>query len=90
MPRQKRIPMRTCVGCRTVRPKRDMIRIVRRPTGEIDLDETGKASGRGAYICPVVDCLDAAVKSKALQRSLEKDIPDEVWEELQSRLRGEG
>ena len=78
------------MGCRSVRPKREMIRIVLKPTGEIDLDETGKASGRGAYICPVVDCLDAAVKSKALQRSLQRDIPDEVWKELQSRLRGEG
>lgn len=81
--------MRTCVGCRTVRPKREMIRIVRGPDGEIDLDETGKASGRGAYICPLVDCLDAAVRSKALQRSLQRDIPDELWEKLQGRLRGE-
>ena len=66
----RRIPQRTCVGCRTVRPKRELIRVVRRPTGEIEVDFTGKVPGRGAYICPDVECLRAAVKGDALIETL--------------------
>jgi len=86
MPRQKRIPMRTCVGCRTVRPKRELIRVVRRPTGEIEVDFTGKVPGRGAYICPDVECLRAAVKGRRLDRALERTVDDDTLRILEEHL----
>ncbi|MGI6037692.1 MAG: RNase P modulator RnpM [Limnochordia bacterium] len=88
MPRPKRIPSRTCVGCRTVKAKKEMWRIVREPTGNISFDETGKRSGRGAYICPSPQCLAEALKSKALSRALQTEIPPEVIENLQAQLEG--
>jgi predicted RNA-binding protein YlxR (DUF448 family) len=74
--------MRTCVGCRTERTKRELVRVVRTPEGEVVLDVTGKRSGRGAYLCPQRECLAAARKSKSLERALEREIPAEVWEKL--------
>ena len=79
--------MRTCVGCRTTRPKRELIRIVRDPHGELHVDGTGKLSGRGAYICPAEECLDAAVKGKRLEKALERPIGAEVLEALKQRVR---
>ena len=79
---QKKIPQRQCMGCRERRPKRDMIRIVRTPEGVVSLDFGGKMNGRGAYICPETECLKKVQKSKALERSLEVPIPDEVFERL--------
>ncbi|MGE5507038.1 MAG: RNase P modulator RnpM [Chitinophagales bacterium] len=83
---QKRVPMRTCVGCRTERGKRELVRVVRTPEGEVVLDATGKRSGRGAYLCPRRECLAAARKSKSLERALEREIPAEVWEKLAQGL----
>ena len=71
---QKKIPMRQCVGCREMRPKRELVRVVKSPEGEITLDFKGKAPGRGAYVCPNVDCLKKARKAKALERALR--LPD--------------
>lgn len=79
---QKRVPVRTCVGCRTERGKRELVRVVRTPEGEVVLDATGKRSGRGAYLCPRRECLAAARKSKSLERALEREIPAEVWDKL--------
>lgn len=82
----RRIPQRTCVGCRTVRPKRELIRVVRRQTGEIEVDFTGKVPGRGAYICPDVECLRAAVKGRRLDRALERTVDDDTLRILEEHL----
>ena len=83
---QKKIPQRQCMGCRERKPKRDMIRIVRTPEGVVTLDFGGKMNGRGAYICPDSECLKKVQKSKALERSLEIPIPDEVFERLSKEM----
>ena len=82
----KKIPQRQCVGCRTMKNKKDLIRVVKSPEGEISLDFTGKKSGRGAYVCPSADCLARARKSKALERAFETAIPTEVYEALQAQM----
>jgi predicted RNA-binding protein YlxR (DUF448 family) len=86
MSKVKKVPMRTCVGCRTERTKKDLVRIVRTPEGEVVYDASGKRAGRGAYICPSPECLALAKKSKALERALEQTINDEVWAALQGTL----
>ena len=78
----KKIPMRQCLGCREMKPKPELLRVVRSPEGEISLDTRGKNPGRGAYICPNSECLRRAVKSRALDRALDTKIPDEVMERL--------
>ena len=83
---QKKIPQRQCMGCRERKPKRDMIRIVRTPEGVVTLDFGGKMNGRGAYICPQMECLKKVQKSKALERSLEVSIPDEVYDRLSKEM----
>ena len=83
---QKKIPQRQCMGCRERKPKKDMIRIVRGTDGIVRLDFGGKMNGRGAYICPNAECLRKVQKSKALDRSLEVTIPDEVYERLSKEM----
>ena len=83
---QKKIPQRQCMGCRERKPKREMIRIVRGTDGVVRLDFGGKMTGRGAYICPNPESLKKVQKSKALDRSLEVPIPDEVYERLQKEM----
>lgn len=78
----RKTPMRQCVGCREMKPKRDLIRVVRSPEGEISLDFKGKKPGRGAYVCHDSGCLARAKKSKALGRALEVEIPEEVYDRL--------
>ena len=78
----KKIPMRQCLGCREMKPKRELIRAVRSPEGEISLDFKGKSPGRGAYLCPSADCLKRAVKSKALPRAFGTEIPQSVMDLL--------
>lgn len=78
----KKIPQRTCIGCRQSKNKKDLIRIVKNNTGEIFIDLTGKANGRGAYICNNVKCLEDAVKSKRLEKNFETKINDEIYESL--------
>ena len=87
---QKKIPMRQCLGCREQKPKKELIRVVRSPEGEISLDFRGKLSGRGAYVCPDSDCLKKAVKAHALERALSCPIPAEVYQMLSEQMeRGE-
>ena len=86
---QKKIPMRQCLGCREMKPKATLIRVVRSPEGEISLDGRGKASGRGAYVCKDSGCLKEARKSKALERSLETQIPDEIYDRLEQEMEAE-
>ena len=83
---QKKIPMRQCLGCREMKPKRELIRVVRSPSGEITLDFKGKAQGRGAYLCPQAECLKKAARSRALERSLETAIPDEIYAQLSKQM----
>ena len=83
---QKKIPMRQCMGCRERRAKRELIRVVRCTDGSVSLDFSGKLNGRGAYICPNLECLKKARKSKALDRSLEVTIPEEVYDRLQKEM----
>ena len=78
----KKIPMRMCVGCREMKEKRELIRIVRTPEGETVIDVTGKRSGRGAYVCRDASCLKKAIRSKALERSLGVPVPPELLEQL--------
>lgn len=82
----RKVPERTCVGCRTVRPKRELIRVVRRPDGEVTIDTGGKVPGRGAYLCPDEACFEQAVKRKALERALQIPIDAEVLESLRLRI----
>jgi len=82
----RKIPQRQCVGCRTMREKRELIRVVRSPEGEISLDFKGKKPGRGAYVCPDAACLARARKSRALERAFETAIPPEVYEALEKEM----
>ena len=86
---QKKIPMRQCLGCREMKPKATLIRVVRSPEGDISLDGRGKASGRGAYVCKDSGCLKKARKSKALERSLDTQIPDEIYDRLEQEMEAE-
>ena len=83
---QKKIPQRQCMGCRERKNKRDMIRVVRAPSGTVSLDFSGKAQGRGAYICPDPECLKKALRSKSLDRALEVTIPEEVYDRLAKEM----
>ncbi len=86
MARTRKIPLRMCVGCREMKNKKELLRIVRTPEGSVEIDKSGKKSGRGAYICPQLDCLQQALKSKSLQKALEHDIPDEVIDILKQQI----
>ena len=78
----KKIPTRTCLGCMNISPKKDLIRIVKQNDGTIFVDKTGKASGRGAYICNNIECLEKAIKSKRLEKKFETSIDKEIYENL--------
>ena len=82
----KKIPLRQCLGCREMKPKRELIRVVRSPEGEISLDFKGKKPGRGAYVCPDSACLAKARKSRALERAFETAIPPEVYDQLEQQM----
>ncbi|MBO5302056.1 MAG: YlxR family protein [Peptococcaceae bacterium] len=82
----KKMPQRTCMACQEKKDKRDLVRIVRSPEGEISVDLTGKKPGRGAYICPNLECLNKVIKSKRLERSLETAISQEIYESLKEQL----
>ena len=83
---QKKIPMRQYVGCREMKAKKELVRVVRSPEGEISLDFRGKAPGRGAYVCPQAECLRRAIKSRALERWLDCQIPQEIYDQLLLRM----
>lgn len=87
---QKKIPQRQCMGCRERKEKRALIRVVRSPEGVVSLDFSGKRNGRGAYLCPDPECLKKAMKSKALDRSLETQIPQEVYDRLSREMEAGG
>ena len=78
----KRMPQRTCIGCRTQKNKKDLIRVVKNKDGNINIDRTGKMPGRGAYICDDVNCLEKAIKSKSLEKTFETNIDEEIYNNL--------
>ncbi len=80
--------MRMCVGCREMKPKKELLRVVKSPAGPIVFDRVGKAPGRGAYVCPNPECLKKAQKSKALDRALEAQVTQEVYDTLLTQLGG--
>lgn len=82
----KKIPQRTCMACQEKKDKRELVRIVRSPEGEISVDVTGKKPGRGAYICPNLECLNKVIKTKRLERSLETAISQEIYDSLKEQL----
>ncbi len=82
----KKIPLRQCLRCREMKPKKELIRVVRSPDGEITLDFKGKSPGRGAYVCPNEGCFVKARKAKAFDRALSCQIPEEIVGDLVSRL----
>lgn len=86
MASKKKIPLRMCVGCQEMYDKREMIRIVRTPEGEFVVDETGKKSGRGAYVCKRAECFAKAVKEKRFERSFKGRVEPEIYEELKTRI----
>jgi len=82
----KKIPLRKCLGCSEMKPKRELIRVARSPEGAIALDPTGKANGRGAYLCPDPECLKKLKKRKGLERAFKCKVPGEVYEALEEEL----
>lgn len=86
MVKTRKIPMRTCIGCREQKPKKELIRVLRNKENQIFIDLTGKANGRGAYLCRSKDCLDKAIKSKALNRAFSTEIDKETYEKLKESI----
>ena len=88
MPKVKKIPQRQCVGCREMKEKKSLLRVVKSPEGQVSLDFGGKKPGRGAYVCPCLACLQRARKTRALERAFETAIPPEVYGSMEAELRG--
>lgn len=80
----KKVPMRMCVGCRVMRPKKEMVRVVRSAEGQVSIDPTGKAAGRGAYICKDIACLERAMKTRGLERAFEQKVEPMIYETLKA------
>ena len=83
----KKIPERLCTGCGDMKPKKELVRVVKPKDGEIDLDLTGRANGRGAYICKKLSCLQAARKARRFEKAFSCKIPDEVYERMEEALK---
>jgi len=86
---KKRIPMRKCLGCNEMKPKKELIRLVRKPDGIISIDLKGKVSGRGCYICPNLECFDNAIKGRQFERALETKVDEEVIALLKQYIAGD-
>ena len=82
----RKAPIRTCAACRTSGEKKGLLRIVRTPSGEVTIDETGKMAGRGTYLCPSSECLRKALKEKRLSRALKTEIPEDVHRRLEQMI----
>lgn len=85
---EKKIPLRKCTGCNEMKPKKELIRVLKTTEEEIVLDKTGKKNGRGAYLCNSLECFQQARKTRGLERSLQIKIPDEIYETLEKELSG--
>ena len=86
MQQKRKIPMRMCTGCGEMKPKQELVRVVRSPEGEVGVDLTGKKPGRGAYICRSAECLQAARKKRRLERAFSCQIGDEVYDTMEKEL----
>lgn len=86
MLKPKKVPQRQCLGCREMKDKKELIRVVKSPEGNISLDFSGKKPGRGAYVCPSLTCFAKVRKSKALERTFSVAIPPEIYEELEKQM----
>jgi len=82
----KKIPMRQCLGCREMKPKKELIRVVRSPEGELSIDFKGKKPGRGAYVCRDTACLARAKKSRAIERAFETEVSEEMYAALMASM----
>ena len=82
----KKIPMRMCTGCGEMKPKKELVRVVKSPEGEISIDRTGRSPGRGAYVCPNPEFLKKAKKSRRLEKAFASQIPEEVYDALEKEL----
>ena len=82
----KKVPIRTCIGCNEAKPKRELIRVVKTAEGDVSIDFTGRANGRGAYICNNVDCLEKAVKTRRLSRAFSMQIDMQIYEDLRKTI----
>lgn len=82
----KRIPLRKCTGCGEMKPKKELVRVVKSPEGEISLDPTGKKPGRGAYVCRSLSCLQSARKMRRLEKAFSCQIPSQVYDQLEEEL----
>lgn len=87
MPTHRSIPMRKCTGCNEMKPKKELVRVVRSPEGEVSLDLTGKKPGRGAYVCRDASCLSKARKARRLEKAFSCEIPDDVYERMEEELK---
>ena len=87
MPTHRSIPMRKCTGCNEMKPKKELVRVVRSPEGEVSLDLTGKKPGRGAYVCRDASCLAKARKDRRLEKAFSCEIPDDVYERMEEELK---
>lgn len=87
MQRKRKIPLRKCVACQEMRPKRELVRIVKTPEDEIRIDKTSKQSGRGAYLCGRVSCFQLARKSQSLDRALKHNVPETIYEQLEQEFK---
>lgn len=90
MAQMKRVPLRKCTGCGEMKPKRELVRVVKSPEGEISLDTTGRKPGRGAYVCRNGDCLRAARKARRLEKAFSCQIPAEVYDRMEEELQEDG
>lgn len=84
----KNIPKRTCIGCNEIKPKKELIRIVKNKEGNIFVDKTSKANGRGAYLCDNIECLEKAIKTRRLERTFETVIDNKIYEDLRGEMLG--
>lgn len=82
----KKIPLRMCTGCMEMKPKKELIRIVKTPEGDVCVDLTGKKSGRGAYVCKSIECLEKSFKAKRLNRNLDIPISEEIYDKLKEEI----
>ena len=87
--KQRKTPLRLCLGCNESKDKRDLIRVVKNKDGEIFIDKTGKANGRGAYICNSSDCLEKAIKNKRISKAFSTEIPAEIYDKLREEIKSE-
>jgi uncharacterized protein len=86
----KKVPLRMCTGCSEMKPKKELVRVVRSKEGEVSIDLIGKKPGRGAYVCKNIECLEKAFKTKRLERNLEVKIAEEVYSRLREEIKDEG